>query len=64
MAKKTITLETKDTKTLVELLHRGLAYTDAYYRSSGRVERVYDEVLNQLKTQGAKVVSAGEIKFK
>lgn len=64
MAKKTITLDTRDAKTLVELLDRGLAYTDAYYRSFGRVERVYDEVLNQLKAQGAKVVAAGEIKFR
>ena len=64
MATKTITLKTEDAKTLVELLNRGIAYTDAYYRSFGRVERVYDEVLNQLKSQGAKVVSAGEIKFR
>lgn len=64
MATKTITLKTKDAKTLVELLDRGLCYTDAYYRSFGRVERVYDEVLNQLKAQGAKEVSPGEIKFR
>lgn len=64
MATKTITLKTEDAKTLVELLNRGIVYTDAYYRSFGRVERVYDEVLNQLKSQGAKVVSAGEIKFR
>lgn len=64
MATKTITLSTKDAKTLVELLHRGLCYTDAYYRSFGRVERVYNDVLGQLKTQGAKIKAAGEITFK
>ncbi len=64
MAKKTVTLKTEDAKTLVELLFRGLAYTDAHYRSFGRVERVYDEVLNQLKSQGAKIKAAGEIKFR
>lgn len=64
MAKKTVTLKTEDAKTLVELLFRGLAYTDAHYRSFGRVERVYDEVLNQLKAQGAKIKAAGEIKFR
>ena len=52
------------TKTLVKLLHRGLCYTDAYYRSFGRVERVYNDVLGQLKTQGAKIKAAGEIKFR
>lgn len=64
MATKTITLSTEDAKTLVKLLFRGIAYTDAHYRSFGRVERVYNDVLGQLKTQGAKIKSAGEITFK
>ncbi len=64
MATKTITLSTKDAKTLVELLHRGLCYTDAHYRSFGRVERVYNDVLGKLKTQGDKIKDAGEITFK
>ena len=63
MANKTINLSLKDTKTLVELLHRGLAYTDMYYRDYRRMDGVWDNVINQLKSQGAKSVFNGEIKF-
>lgn len=63
MANKTIILDLKDTKTLVELLHRGLAYTDAYYRDWKRMDGVWNKVIEQLKTQGAKSVFNGDIKF-
>ena len=60
---KKIELETKDVKTLVELLDRGLAYTDSYYRDYKRMSGVWDKVITQLKEQGAKSVFNGEIKF-
>lgn len=51
-ANKTISLTLKDTRILIELIKRGLAYTDAYYRDYKKMERVGDEVFNQLKEQG------------
>lgn len=64
MTNKTITLSIRDVKTLVELLDRGLAYTDAYYRDYKKMDNVWEKVFNQLKSQGAKSVSNGNIKFK
>lgn len=60
---KTISLETKDIKTLVELLHRGLAYTDMYYRDYKKMDGIWDKVLAQLKEQGATGIFNGEISF-
>ena len=60
---KKIELETKDIKTLVELLHRGLAYTDTYYRDYRKMGNVWDKVLAQLKEQGATGIFNGEISF-
>ena len=60
---KTISLETKDMKTLVELLHRGLAYTDMYYRDYKKMDGIWDKVLAQLKEQGATGIFNGEISF-
>ena len=60
---KKIELETKDVKTLVELLDRGLGYTDSYYRDYKRMSSVWDKVITQLKEQGAKSVFNGNIRF-
>ena len=60
---KELELETKDVKTLVELLFRGLAYTDAHYRDYKRMENVWDKVIAQLKEQGATTISNGKISF-
>ena len=60
---KTISLETKDIKTLVELLHRGLAYTDMYYRDYKKMDDIWDKVLVQLKEQGATGIFNGKISF-
>lgn len=60
---KKIELETKDIKTLVKLLDRGLGYTDSYYKDYKRMSSVWDKVITQLKEQGAKSVFNGEIKF-
>ena len=61
---KIIDLSTKDTKTLVELMFRGLAYTDAYYSSGKRMKAVWDKVIAQLSLQGGNLETNGEIKFK
>lgn len=53
-ANKNISLTLKDARILIELVNRGLAYTDAYYRDYKKMERVSDEVFNQLKEQGLK----------
>lgn len=63
MATKKIELTTTDTKILVELLDRGLAYTGAYYRDYRKMERVWGNVIEQLKNQGAKSIFNGKIKF-
>ena len=60
---KKIELETKDVKTLVELMHRGLAYTDMYYRDYKKMDGIWDKVFAQLKEQGAKSVFNGNIRF-
>ena len=61
---KTIELSTEDAKTLVELLFRGQAYTDAYYRDYKRMDRVYHNVVVQLEVQGGELGINGEISFK
>lgn len=53
-ANKNISLTLKDARILIDLINRGLAYTDAYYRDYKKMERVSDEVFNQLKEQGLK----------
>ncbi len=60
---KKIELETKDIKTLVKLLDRGLGYTDSYYRDYKRMSGVWDKVIAQLKEQGATRIFNGEISF-
>jgi hypothetical protein len=60
---KKIELETKDVKTLVELMHRGLAYTDIYYRDYKKMDGIWDKVFAQLEEQGAKSVFNGNIRF-
>lgn len=60
---KKIELSTKDIKTLVELMERGLAYTDAHYRDYKRMDSVFDKVYVQLKNQGATYDYRG-IKFR
>ena len=49
---KTIELETKDARVLIELLERGLAYTDTYYRDYKKMEGVQTKVVEQLQAQG------------
>lgn len=62
---KELQLNVRDTKILVELLDRGLAYTDAYYtsRDYNKMERVWNKVIKQLKEQGATNVFNGKISF-
>ena len=49
---KHIELETKDARKLIELMHRGLAYTDAYYRDYKKQQKTFNLVMKQLKEQG------------
>ena len=49
---KHIELETKDARKLYELMRRGLAYTDAYYRDYRKQEKIFDLIIKQLKEQG------------
>ena len=60
---KTISLETKSMKVLVELLFRGLSYTDEYYNDEEKMWNLWENVLSQLHEQGAKTISNGEITF-
>lgn len=53
-ANKIISLNIKDTRILIELIDRGLAYTDAYYRDYKKMGRISDEIFAQLKEQGLK----------
>lgn len=48
MAKKTIVIEKTHIKTLLELMDRGLAYTDAYFRDYKRMEKVFNEINEQI----------------
>lgn len=49
---KTIELETKDARKLIELMQRGLAYTDAYYRDYQKQKKTFNLIIKQLKEQG------------
>lgn len=49
---KHIELETKDARKLIELMHRGLAYTDAYYRDCKKQQKTFNLIMKQLKEQG------------
>lgn len=49
---KTIELENKDVKTLIELLFRGGAYTDMYYRDWKKMKALDDKIRKQLSNQG------------
>lgn len=61
---KNIELESKDIKTLVELMFRGLAYTDAYYRDYKRMNGVYNKIQEQLESQGVVYGINGEVHFR
>lgn len=63
---KKIELPTKDMKLMVELLDRGRAYSDEYYSSKDcdKMEKIWNNVIDQLKQQGAKSVFNGKIDFK
>jgi len=49
---KHIELESKDARKLFELMDRGLAYTDAYYRDYKGQQRIFNLIVKQLKEQG------------
>ena len=49
---KQIKLETKEAKKLIELMDRGLAYTDSYYRDYKSQNKIFNTVMRQLKEQG------------
>ena len=49
---KTIELENKDVKTLIELLFRGGAYTDMYYKDWKKMKALDDKIREQLSNQG------------
>ena len=51
---KHITLDTKQAKKLIELMERGLAYTDEHYRENAYEpqKRIFNTVMRQLKDQG------------
>lgn len=53
-ANKNISLNLKDSRILVELIDRGLAYTNAHYRDYRKMNRVADEIYTQLEEQGIK----------
>lgn len=53
-ANKNISLNLKDTRILIELIERGLAYTNAHYRDYKKMNRVADEIYTQLEEQGIK----------
>ena len=48
---KWIKLKTKDARKLVELMERGLSYTDAYYRDYKKQEKIVNDVIKQLQGQ-------------
>jgi len=49
MAQKIITIESRDVKALIELMNRGLAYTDAHYRDNVKMENLFAKVIKQFK---------------
>jgi hypothetical protein len=59
---KNIVLTRKEASDLVELLFRGTAYTDMYYRSGKRMENIFNLVKEQLKVQGMEYYGNGEMK--
>ena len=61
---KTINITTKQAQDLVELLFRGMAYTDMYYRQGKRCSKIYNEVIEQLKSQGGIPGINGSISFR
>lgn len=61
---KKIELESKDAIALVELLDRGRAYTDMYYRDDKKMDRIFWDVVKQLEQQGAEYILNGKIRFK
>ena len=44
-----ITLNKRQAESLKELMERGLAYTDMFYRCSKRVENIRNTVMEQIK---------------
>lgn len=53
-ANKIISLDLKDARILIELIDRGLTYTNAHYRDYKKMNRVADEIYTQLEEQGIK----------
>lgn len=49
--KTVITLEKRNIKPLMELLERGLAYSDMFYNDGRRMEKIHDKVLQEIKTR-------------
>lgn len=45
---KILKLKNKDADKLIELMNRGLAYTDAYYRDYKSQEKIFNLIKNQL----------------
>lgn len=60
---KTIELNNKDVKTLIELLFRGGAYTDMYYRDWKRMQTLDDKIREQLSKQGVQFGINAEVYF-
>ena len=52
MSMKRIELETKEARKLIELMDRGLSYTDSYYRDYKSQNKIFNTVMRQLKEQG------------
>lgn len=48
---KNITLTTRQAESLKELMNRGLAYTDMFYKYSKRMENIYKTVDQQLQNK-------------
>ena len=59
---KTIKLTRNDASVLIELMFRGTAYTDMYYRSSKKMNRIFNLVKKQLEEQGMIYHMNGEMK--
>jgi len=50
---KLIILDTKQARRLIELMDRGLAYTDEHYHENGHAsqKKIFNKVMKQLKDQ-------------
>jgi hypothetical protein len=59
---KTIKLTRNDASALIELIFRGTAYTDMHYRSSKKMDRIFNLVKKQLEEQGMIYHMNGEMK--